>query len=304
MQLWLSGTTTPQQIRLKASVNPLYCTRLLQFISAIACECLPAEHVDVERGPRPAGERAFLPFLDPSLPHFSENMDIEVSDIVRHRQVHSNRHTATCFKRDSRECRFHFPRQLVEASCFDPDSGVVKIQRDGCWLNGFNPWISLAMRTNHDVQFLLTKDHAIAIMYYIIKYISKDEQSLHSKLAIAAAVRASQLIDASGNTAAGKQMTQRFYNKIQSHREVGLPEAVSHLLRMPDHYTSGGFVNINTTQLRSYFKQRSPHAATTHIQGLVEGEEMVESEITKVGSQYKLINAFDDYNYRGPDFAQ
>lgn len=99
-------------------------------------------------------------------------------------------------------------------------------------------------------------------------------------------------------------MTQRFYNKIQSHREVGLPEAVSHLLRMPDHYTSGGFVNINTTQLRSYFKQRSPHAATTHIQDLVEGEEMVESEITKVGSQYKLINAFDDYNHRGPDFAQ
>jgi len=36
---------------------------------------------------------------------------------------------------------------------------------------------------------------------------------------------------------------------------------------------------------------------------MVEGDEiMVESEITRVGSQYKLINAFDDYNYRGADF--
>src|SRR6266480_2009155 len=43
-------------------------------------------------------------------------------------------------------------------------------------------------RGNHDIQFLFTKNHAMAIIYYIMKYISKSEATLHLKLTVAAAV--------------------------------------------------------------------------------------------------------------------
>ena len=42
---------------------------------------------------------------------------------------------------------------------------------------------------NHDVQFITTKNHALSAMYYINKYISKQETSTYSKLTIASAVR-------------------------------------------------------------------------------------------------------------------
>ena len=44
------------------------------------------------------------------------------------------------------------------------------------------------MRTNHDYQYLFTQIHALAIIYYTMKYISKAEDNTHSKLTIAAVV--------------------------------------------------------------------------------------------------------------------
>src|SRR5579859_8023594 len=44
------------------------------------------------------------------------------------------------------------------------------------------------MRANHDCQYLFTRTHALAIIYYVMKYISKAETSTYSKLTIAAAV--------------------------------------------------------------------------------------------------------------------
>src|SRR5271169_460950 len=41
-------------------------------------------------------------------------------------------------------------------------------------------------------------------------------------------------------------------------REVGLPEAVSHLLEFPDHYTDAKFVPVSTTQLFYHFQALNP----------------------------------------------
>ena len=45
------------------------------------------------------------------------------------------------------------------------------------------------MKGNNDFQFLFTKKHTLAITHYVMKYITKPEAALHSKLTIAAAVR-------------------------------------------------------------------------------------------------------------------
>src|SRR5436309_14832086 len=97
-------------------------------------------------------------------------------------------------------------------------------------------WIQqvvLITHSNHDCQFLLTKDHAISIIYYIMKYISKPEAALHTKLTIVAAIR-----DALQNSSTAyymleidisKQFLLKTYNKLDTQREVGTPEAISHL---------------------------------------------------------------------------
>src|SRR5438045_9720917 len=67
-------------------------------------------------------------------------------------------------------------------------TGVIYIKRDHSYLNNYNKWFSIMTRGNHDIQFLFTKNHAMAIVYYIMKYIAKPEATLHSKLTITAAI--------------------------------------------------------------------------------------------------------------------
>jgi len=117
------------------------------------------------------GSRAFQPMLPPDHPAFKEAIKMDEFDIVTSRQVHSENHNPTCFKYGSRKCRFQFPRALVPRTVFDEATGVILQQRDHQWLNNYNRWFSLIMRTNHDCQYLFTQIHALAIIYYTMKYI-------------------------------------------------------------------------------------------------------------------------------------
>ena len=169
--------------------------------------------------------------------------------------MHSRHHTPTCFKYGSKRCHSRFPHAIVPETFFDETTGIIHVKRDHAWLNSYNKWISMIIRANHDCQFLFTKNHALAIIHYVMKYISKPEAALHSKLTIAAAVRkALPTIPSSSITDLGRKMILKTYNKLDSHREVGILEAISHLLGFPDHYTEKKFQHIHTTHLLHYFK--------------------------------------------------
>lgn len=108
------------------------------------------------------------------------------------------------------------------------------------------------MRTNHDCQYLFTQIHALAIIYYTMKYISKAEENTHSKLTIAAAV--AKALGASTNNNGrdqGKSMLIKTYNKLTSHREVGIPETISHLLDYADVLT-GAVVVLGVKCMKSH----------------------------------------------------
>ena len=92
-------------------------------------------------------------------------------------------------------------------------------------------------------------------------------------------------------------MLIRTYNKISSHREVGIPEAISHLLDFPHTLTGAAFENIYTTHLLNHLK-------------IVNGErdeiatmDMGDSSIVQVRNRATIISVFDDYTHRGPDLA-
>ena len=196
-------------------------------------------------------DEVFQPFPDPDDPDFDLLFKRSVFHIVRLRQIHSRKHTPTCFKYRSKKCRFRFPRKIIMTTIFDEATGIIYIKRDHPYLNNYNKWFSIMTRGNHDIQFLFTKNHALAIVYYIMKYISKPEAALHSKLTVCAAMRKtiSTSPQSGSDSYIAKMMLLKTYNKLDSLREVGVPEAISHLLKFPDHYTDATFVNIHTTHI-------------------------------------------------------
>src|SRR5579859_2511871 len=234
----------------------------------------------------------------PDHPSFEEAMMMDVFDIVLSRQMHSEHHNPTCFKYGSRtKCRFQFPRKLIPHTVFDEAMGVILQQRDCQWLNNYNPWFSLAMQTNHDCQYLFTQIHALAIIYHTMKYISKAEENAHSKLTIAATVARALATSKPDGRDEGKSMLIKTYKKLSSHREVGIPEAISHLLDSPDALFSGTFQNIHTTHLLNHVK------ALNSGQDDLTPTDMGDSSILRVRNSVVLLSLFDDYAHRGPSLA-
>src|SRR6266496_148625 len=134
--------------------------------------------------------------------------------------MHKRNHTPTCFKyRKKRKCRAHYPWKLITETQLDPDTGVVELEHDDEWLVSYNSWLSLMMRVNHDCQFLFTKNRALLVIHYIMKYISKPKDSLHSKLSIATATQKSlnaTNADCTTNFDLRKSMLIKTYNKLNS----------------------------------------------------------------------------------------
>jgi hypothetical protein len=94
------------------------------------------------------------------------------------------------------------------------------------------------MRINHDCQYLFIQIHTLAIIYYMMKYISKTEDNTYSKLMIAAAVIKILITSKSDGQDEEKSMLIKTYNKLSSHHEIGIPEIISHLLDYSDALTS------------------------------------------------------------------
>src|SRR5579859_1251845 len=174
-------------MRDRAKRDSDFRSRLLSYISAILLESLPIQTLD-EQG-LGTGSRAFKPFISPDSPYFADEMALDLYDLVLARNMHSSHHFPTCFKYNHNKCRMRFPRKIVPETRMDLETGLIEVQRDHAWVNAYNPWIMMMMRSNHDCQFLFSQIHSLAIIHYVMKYITKREQALHAKLTIAAAVR-------------------------------------------------------------------------------------------------------------------
>jgi hypothetical protein len=81
-----------------------------------------------------------------------------------------------------------------------------------------------------------------------VKYISKPETACHSKPTVAATIqRVLQSQALSPDDDIGQLMLLKIYEKIKSYGEVGVPEAISHLLKYPDHYTDATYYYLIST---------------------------------------------------------
>ena len=75
-------------------------------------------------------DQVFQPFPDPDDPDFDLLFERNVFHIVRVQQIHSRKHTPTCFKYRSKKCRFQFPRTIVVKARFEEATDVIYIERE------------------------------------------------------------------------------------------------------------------------------------------------------------------------------
>jgi hypothetical protein len=97
-----------------------------------------------------------------------------------------------------------------------------------------------------DLSFLSTRTKALALMYYITNYVTKDENSTYQMVTAAAVIKDSQerakaateANDEERNASqiAMRNFALRIFNCMSLHREVSGVQVASSLLRLPTYY--------------------------------------------------------------------
>ena len=164
-------------------------------------------------------------------------------------QIDSQNDNSTCFKyskKGAQACRFYFPRPKVEESYID-ELGIAHLRRDDEWVNPYNPWIAAAIGSNQDLSFLATRAKALALLYYIMNYATKDEASTYQMVMTAAMMRKTleQAEQASNPSNAEKitlekgmmNFSLRVFNRMSHDKEVSGVQVASSLLQLPAYYT-------------------------------------------------------------------
>jgi len=288
----------------------------LNYIENIACECLSQDvncdshwmniddvaNADVNdelQVHENSNDQVFQFFSDFNDFNFDLLFKWSVFHIVRARQIHNRKHTLTCFKYRFKKCRFRFSQKIVTIMMFDEITDIIHIKWDHSYLNNYNKWFSIMIRDNHDIQFLFTKNHALIIVYYIMKYISKPEIALHSKLTVCVAMRKTMIasLQLGFNSYIAKMLLLKTYNKLDSLREVDVPETISHLLKFSNHYTDVTFLNIHTTHVLRHMHDLIEHQ---FVEDDIDAEEdEFNTEIVVIDREFCTVSLFDDYVYRG-----
>jgi hypothetical protein len=165
------------------------------------------------------------------------NLRPETSKTMLHMRMPCE--STDCFKSKARkrECRFGFPRPTVEKSIID-EFGVTHLRRDSEWVTPYT-CIAVAISSNQDLPFMGTKAKALALVYYITNYATKDEASTYQMVMAAALIR--KILDeqdTSTLSAEEKHRLQTFpLHVVTNDREVSGVEVACSLLQLPAYYT-------------------------------------------------------------------
>ncbi|CAN0441545.1 unnamed protein product, partial [Ectocarpus fasciculatus] len=111
------------------------------------------------------------------------------------------------------------------------------IRRLHSHINSFNPVIQFAIRSNMDLKVLLRDSDAKGILFYILNYSTKTEQSLDVLLPFLVPVveRIRNEADGTDNKELAMRLVRSCLCKQLSSLNIGGPAAASKVLDMPDH---------------------------------------------------------------------
>jgi hypothetical protein len=268
--VWVRGNLGFIRLRDRILADGDFANRMIAFLEAVVMHSLHGSDEDPESTipntpPPSTGSETDSEFI--------QNLSYDSNRVARTKQLHSKRHTATCFKyrpqrSNNNVCRFGMPRELLDASKVD-EHGIIHLARNHAWVNPWNPSIASCIRSNHDISWIPTVSKLLSLLYYITNYATKDDVSPCHMVTKAALLK--QMIErasaAPAPTTADSRLRQtgmdkfalRCFNSLSQDREMSGVQVASTLLQLPSYYTLNyNFTRINLWWLRRYVRSIIP----------------------------------------------
>jgi hypothetical protein len=213
---------------------------------------------------------AMMSTPNPSLSDYASRFIRDIVQLVNSYNIHN--HSATCYKYskkcDNPICRMRMPRQIVEESSINIESGEIKLKRLHETINNFNEYIISACRSNMDIKYIFGGSDAKALVYYITDYVTKSNLSFHDTFSLV--LKAVQSMEkqtiASGSIMSAEEKSRRLvircYNTLASQQELSGVQVASYLMGWSDHYTTHAFANIYLYGIEQYLQAALVEART------------------------------------------
>ncbi len=183
--MWLHKAFYLADLRSRLQSDPQYTMDMLQFIDTIIF-CFLANKSSSENIEQevptvdvllPVGYEALSASQDKTDAEFALALYRDSNVVASKTQVHSSLYNATCFQYGadvSGKCRFDFLRPCIDKTRVT-GLGSIEISRNHPWINLWNPVLASLIRSNHDINFILSNVKALALVPYITNYTTKGD---------------------------------------------------------------------------------------------------------------------------------
>jgi hypothetical protein len=175
-----------------------------------------------------------------------------VNELAMACQLHREGHSSSCHKFNNTECRFGFPRPLVEETHLDGNQLILR--RTHHWLNNFNEYVLMGLRANHDIKLTLPGCDYTGLIWYWAGYMTKIQMPLQNVMGFFeyALKRVEQrdldAVAASDNEhllRRARQLITSFGNRLLTHHEVSGPQVLARAMPdCPESYESHTYVQL------------------------------------------------------------
>ncbi|KAJ7120755.1 hypothetical protein C8R43DRAFT_863814, partial [Mycena crocata] len=269
MLVWVEGGLNPNEIRKRAlstvESDVEFGRRLLAFLDDTISNSVPQDlglgitvPSDIHH---PCSVRG-MPVDEDSV---SPERQKDLRNIILQCQTHS--HSKTCFKYwagppEPKTCRFDLHEDNFRPiSCFDPDTGEIRLRCLDGLINNFNTTIIEAIRCNMNIKFIGSGASAKGILYYITDYITKSQLKTHIafamlELAVKKLGDFNPLLD--DKTTRARKMLQKCAYAMISQQELSAQQVASYLLDFEDHFTSHAYRNFYWTSFENAINREDP----------------------------------------------
>ena len=232
--IWLRDCDWARVEEIFSKDSPLQ-KRFLQYVDSVVSECKP----DVDQDFDSATKLKLTP--ETTMEDVRFHMSKKLPYIVQRCNMHSCR--AGCHKYctgDEKQCRFKFPRPIVEET--HVHNGELRVKRNHKFVNSYNDAAIYCQQCNMDIQVTVDSSLQRGIVYYITDYITKRGLSSYSVYSLVHAAL-SKMEAESGNSAVDLREKSRLLavkclNKLAGESEKSAIEVCLYLLGFPEFYSS------------------------------------------------------------------
>ncbi|KAK4699453.1 ATP-dependent DNA helicase PIF1, partial [Phenoliferia sp. Uapishka_3] len=198
------------------------------------------------------------PAPDPYLPseEYEAQCEIDRAIVGSRTLLHSHNRSCTRKNLDKSTCTPSFRRWFFVLSTHVSDEGRIVQKRLSSVVNSHNP-VAIRfdhMRCNHDLKALFLDPRTAAFSYYMTKYMTKTELSLHRFYAlasIAANIQVESRLDCSTDLLNAKQLITKCCNRVGAEMEYSAPAVAFYLLFRKDHFSSETFEGLHLAMFSS-----------------------------------------------------